>query len=188
MDGVALQAERRWAWRNSQAWCCSSCLTAPLEDRAELELMELSLSLPSLMSYFCSELAVCWQSSGQHSSLANFILCVGNGNHIWKGAQELWSGCSWHKLPQNEKGALFTEIIQMRYLCTLGKYLIFSQQSLQLLRALQIKAFKGWESLTFVLWSCSPHPRKVLCGRCCVLWISLNLVKVITYMWIPVSW
>lgn len=105
--------------------------------------MELSLSLPSLVSYFCGELAVSWQSSGQHSSLANCILYVGNGNHFWKGAQELWSGCCWHKLPQNEKGTLFTEIIQTGYLRRLGKNLIFSQQSLQLLRALQIKAFRG---------------------------------------------
>lgn len=104
--------------------------------------MELSLSLSSLMPYFCGELAVSWQSSGKHSSLANYISYVGNGNHIWKGAQELWSGCSWHKLPKNEKGTLFTKIIQMGYLRTLGKNLIFSQQSLQLLRALQIKAFK----------------------------------------------
>lgn len=142
MDSVDLQAERRWAWRHSQAWCCSSCLTAPLEDRAELELLELSLSLPSLMSYFCSELAVLWQSSGQHSSLANCILYVGNGNHIWKEAQELWSGCSWHRLPQNEKGTLFTEIIQMGYLCTLGKKPYLFSAVIATLKSLTDKGFQ----------------------------------------------
>lgn len=38
--------------------------------------MELSLSLPSLMSYLCGELAVSWQSSGKQAQLLPIAFCM----------------------------------------------------------------------------------------------------------------
>lgn len=125
--------------------------------------MELSLSLPSLTSYFCGELAVSWQSSDQHSSLANCILCVGNGNHIWKGAQELRSGCSWHRLPQNEKGALFTEIIHGLFVYT-GKELYLFSALIATLKSLTDKGFQRLGILHLCIVVLLPPPQQTRCA------------------------
>lgn len=160
MDGVALQAER-WARRHSQAWCCSSCLIAPLEDRAELELMELSLSLPSLMLLLWAGCFLAVLRPAQLSCQLHFARGEWKP-HLERGLRIMvWLFLA-QIAPEWKSGIIHRDHPDGFFVYT-GKEAYLFSALIATLKSLTDKGFQRLRILHLWVWSCSQ-------GRC-VLWM-----------------
>lgn len=146
MDGVASQAERRGALEVFP-WLGVAPVVSLPHLRRRLGWGPWSCHRACHLLCLTSALGWRWpgKPSDQHGSLANWIVVSWGMETTFRRGLCGSRIMVWLFLAAERKreACYYSEILQLGYLCILCKTLIFSQQSLQLLRALQIKAFKG---------------------------------------------